>query len=256
VSHTPHGQNLQLPTVTVIGAGIAGLTAAHELIERGFPVQIVEAAEDELVEYACAVGGLAANQFARARLAIQDLHAWLLLDDKEKDNLARVEKYRNVTLDQTARRFPITEKLRFDKRTHAPGDPPAGKIPPYDKVKPTKYEPPGPIPTDWQDYWDRHGVYNRTKLQRVLEIIRDATAFYTALFLPNLWQRLAYGPEMQFPADWISGNVLTQLAWPGVDADVDAHHAKRAQCFAARGQSGDRLFLGVRSKEGLARLQQ
>ena len=233
MSHTPHGRNLQLPTVTVIGAGIAELTTAHELIERGFPVQVVEAAEDEFVEYACAVGGLAANQFARARLAIQDLHPWLL-HEKEKDNLARVEKYRNVTLDQTARRFPIKEKLRFDRRTHGPEGPPAGDIPPYDIVERTKCEPPGPIPTNWQDYWDRHGVYNRDKFNRVFEIIRDATAFYTALYLPNLWQRVAYGPEMQFPGDWISGKVLTQLAWPGGSADVDAEHAKLAQCFAAR----------------------
>lgn len=32
----------QRPWVTVLGAGIAGLTAAHELIERGFQVQVVE----------------------------------------------------------------------------------------------------------------------------------------------------------------------------------------------------------------------
>jgi FAD binding domain len=233
VSRTPHGRNLQLPTVTVIGAGIAGLTTAHELVERGFPVQIVEAAEDEFVEYACAVGGLAANQFARARLAIQDLHPWLL-EREEKENLARVEKYRNATLDQTARRFPIKETLRFDKRTHGPQGPTAGDIPWYDKVEPTKYEPPGAIPTDWQNYWDRHGVYNRNKFNRMFETIRDATAFYTALYLPNLWQRLAFGPEMQFPADWISGEVLRQLAWPAEDAKQDTKHAKLAQRFAAR----------------------
>jgi hypothetical protein len=228
VSHTPHGQNLRLPTVTVIGAGIAGLTTAHELVERGFPVQVVEAAKDEFVEYACAVGGLAANQFARARLAIQELHPWLL-KGAEKENLAKIEKYRSPSLEQTARRFPIKETLRFDKRTHGPNGPAKGPIPDYDEVEPTKFEPPGPIPTEWQQYWDRHGVYNRTKILRVFETIRDATAFYTALYLPNLWQRLAYGPEIRYPADWVSGE-LTPLAWSG----GGANEANFAQLFATK----------------------
>jgi hypothetical protein len=67
----------------------------------------------------------------------------------------------------------------------------------------------------------------------VFDTIRDATAFYTALYLPKLWQRLAYGPEIKCPADWVSRE-LTPLAWPGGIKGDPAAEAKLAQCFAAR----------------------
>src|SRR5688572_33208970 len=37
---------LNPPIVTIFGGGIAGLTAAHELVERGFYVQLIEQASD------------------------------------------------------------------------------------------------------------------------------------------------------------------------------------------------------------------
>jgi hypothetical protein len=53
--------------VTVFGAGIAGLTAAHELVERGFQVQVWEPARDERrPERGCDVGGLARTQWVAA----------------------------------------------------------------------------------------------------------------------------------------------------------------------------------------------
>ncbi|HTQ06917.1 MAG TPA: FAD/NAD(P)-binding protein [Polyangiaceae bacterium] len=50
--------------VTIFGAGITGLTAAHELIERGFRVQVWEPTTDQRhPERGCDVGGLARTQW-------------------------------------------------------------------------------------------------------------------------------------------------------------------------------------------------
>jgi putative NAD(P)-binding protein len=60
------------PTAVVLGAGIAGLTAAHELVERGFDVTVYESRADERNEVgpasagpypAVKLGGLAASQY-------------------------------------------------------------------------------------------------------------------------------------------------------------------------------------------------
>src|SRR5262245_8632257 len=53
----PEKHALNPPIVTVLGAGIAGLTAAHELVERGFLVQVVEAEEDPRCPGRPLVGG-------------------------------------------------------------------------------------------------------------------------------------------------------------------------------------------------------
>ena len=59
------------PQVAIFGAGIAGMTAAHELIERGFIVEVYEkesaSVVEELVGAQCAVGGMARTQWARVQ---------------------------------------------------------------------------------------------------------------------------------------------------------------------------------------------
>lgn len=52
------------PKVVIFGAGITGLTAAHELIERGWDVTVVEKEIDPLNVDECAIGGLARTQWS------------------------------------------------------------------------------------------------------------------------------------------------------------------------------------------------
>ncbi|HND34404.1 MAG TPA: FAD-dependent oxidoreductase, partial [Myxococcota bacterium] len=59
-----------MPLVTVIGAGVAGMTAATELAERGFRVQLVDAHRDDLPESPVSPGGIAKSQ--RRRLPDSD----------------------------------------------------------------------------------------------------------------------------------------------------------------------------------------
>lgn len=59
------------PKVVIFGAGITGLTVAHELVERGWDVTVVEKEIDPLNIDECAIGGLAKTQWSvyQARFA-------------------------------------------------------------------------------------------------------------------------------------------------------------------------------------------
>lgn len=50
--------------VVVVGAGVAGMTAAHELVERGYEVEVVEAAADPYDSKRAVVGGMARTSWA------------------------------------------------------------------------------------------------------------------------------------------------------------------------------------------------
>jgi FAD dependent oxidoreductase len=60
-------EKLKLPSkrVVVIGGGIAGLTAAQELAERGYEVQVVETAQDPYTANQPRLGGMARTAWAR-----------------------------------------------------------------------------------------------------------------------------------------------------------------------------------------------
>lgn len=58
--------------VWVIGGGIAGMTAAHELAERGFAVTVIEPTKDPRFPGRPMLGGVAASQFRRAHVPLED----------------------------------------------------------------------------------------------------------------------------------------------------------------------------------------
>lgn len=78
---SPWRQRHRKPLVTVFGAGVTGLSAAHELIERGFRVQVVEPTPDPRSEYGVRVGGIAANQYGAVPAELERLHPYLFPEE-------------------------------------------------------------------------------------------------------------------------------------------------------------------------------
>lgn len=60
--------------VTIFGAGVAGLTVAHELAERGWSVTVYEPTPELFSRTRCAVGGMARTQWAR--LPAEGIGGW------------------------------------------------------------------------------------------------------------------------------------------------------------------------------------
>src|SRR5882672_6419644 len=135
------------PIVTVFGAGVAGLSAAHELVERGFTVQVVERAESTTDEYECRVGGMAANQLSRVPADLETLHPDVFTSSTS--DLDHLRKLRARYLQPSQYRFAITHRIRLTRGY-------------------------GYVPSQLDDYL----VPNQIKLQQVLELLRRAIETY------------------------------------------------------------------------------
>jgi hypothetical protein len=182
----------QAPVVTIFGAGVAGLSVAHELIERGFIVQVVEKQASLDREYECEVGGMARSQFGRIKADPVRLHPYLFpeeaedylesvraneIDDPEvgeilaapkhkfKDPEARrevieaLQEWRSVQMQPVHRRFGVPERIRFEPSRKAPLD----------------------LARE-----DDHGVANSQKLERVAETLSEAYRVYRTALMKAL----------------------------------------------------------------------
>ncbi len=93
---------------TIFGGGIAGLTAAHELVERGFRVQVWEPADNPRHPHrGCEVGGMARTQWARV--------PWP--DSKRLDVFqpGPIEPEKHPTGLQATKIVPLPQKLSFTR---------------------------------------------------------------------------------------------------------------------------------------------
>ena len=81
------------PRIVVFGAGITGLSAAHELVERGFDVQVIEPTPHHKEEYGVQVGGIAANQQGVVKADIPMLHPYLYPAENQR-YFKQIEGYR------------------------------------------------------------------------------------------------------------------------------------------------------------------
>jgi hypothetical protein len=119
------------PLVTVIGGGITGLSAAHELIQRGFRVQVVESEARQQGRRGRRwdrtwVGGLAANQYGRVPAAPQNLHPYYFQNERQR--------YLE-TIERTAQKLPAAPWTDANIGDALPINPP----PLYDILDPASY---------------------------------------------------------------------------------------------------------------------
>lgn len=229
------------PIVTIFGAGIAGLSAAHELIERGFYVQVVESKMSPDEEYAVEVGGLARNQFGRVRESPELLHAGGTPPREDDPSfLALLEQVRRLRSGQMQRvlpRFPTPWRIRFERTladkpsasTAAPprADSPTGQV----DSSPPKGEPPPPeVDPGLTDEW---GVENATKLRAVWSQIKRAYQAYRELV-----PRAADGRDspQQTPSlaqEWLAREVLrVEIRGHSNGDDSEAENRRVSQAWA------------------------
>jgi uncharacterized protein with NAD-binding domain and iron-sulfur cluster/outer membrane protein OmpA-like peptidoglycan-associated protein len=88
--------------VAIFGAGVSGLTAAHELIERGFRVRVYENTPPGPEEEICGIGGMARTQYSWVETPPEefdqrDRSADLLPQPKRKGGPAPMKRARPVT---------------------------------------------------------------------------------------------------------------------------------------------------------------
>ncbi len=100
--------------VAIFGAGIAGLTAAHELIERGFDVEVFEPEEPSLYDDVCAVGGMARTQWGRLSRPPKPLTAGAMPSTEPMLAAAERALEAHIVFDQDDSTLNATARQRLD----------------------------------------------------------------------------------------------------------------------------------------------
>ncbi|WP_437948929.1 FAD-dependent oxidoreductase [Sorangium sp. So ce296] len=141
-----------LPRVWVFGAGIAGLTVAHELAERGFKVHVVEPAEDPWRPGHCDVGGVARTQ-------------WAQIDEGDMPSLSS---------GKIARADPLLPTVQVNYQLWASSQPRVDKLADilstYDKIPPLRLIGYGHTAEDGERYARKLEEYLRGKIRPEREL--------------------------------------------------------------------------------------
>ena len=186
------------PIVTVFGAGIAGLSTAHELIERGFSVQVVEPTYSPDQEYGVEVGGLARNQFGRVPENPLVLHqedaAWMPRDEFQ-DNVEKVLMRRTTETRRVQRRFPVPFRIVFDRARADRG-----------------------LELNKPDEW---GVTNRRKLFAVWQTLKEAYRTYKEELARQDRERSLWYYAQELPRAWKCRETLYVEVRGHTDGDHD-----------------------------------
>jgi uncharacterized protein with NAD-binding domain and iron-sulfur cluster len=129
--------------VVVVGAGIAGMTAAHELAERGYEVEVIEAVQDPQALYGqptALVGGLARTSWSRVpqpgdqvplKISVNELPSSSELNKDSRRKLRRLEPIKTDKL-----LLPVVVPLTLTaEQAFAPGSAATNLLDEYRKSK-------------------------------------------------------------------------------------------------------------------------